>query len=133
MYGGIINVLLGAFNLIPAFPLDGGRIFRAALIRWKKSYDDATRIAARVGIAISYGLIYGCMLLNHNIWLLHKRDLDLADRVVHQQWRAVQTTVTISKQNTITILLNTSRNLDHTDNHFDGQPIYGVVFSIQDY
>ena len=49
------------------------------------------------------------------------------------EWSTVQTTVTISKQDTITILLNTSRNVGHTDNHFDGQPIYGVVFSIQDY
>jgi Zn-dependent protease/predicted transcriptional regulator len=56
-YGAVINALLGGFNLIPAFPLDGGRILRSALIRQKKSYDDATRIAARVGIAISYGFM----------------------------------------------------------------------------
>src|SRR5919197_882298 len=54
LYGAIINALLGAFNLIPAFPLDGGRILRAGLIKWKKDYDTATKIAARVGIAISY-------------------------------------------------------------------------------
>src|ERR671923_1095252 len=57
LYGAIVNVLLGAFNLIPAFPLDGGRILRAGLIRWKKSYNEATRIAAKVGIAISYGFM----------------------------------------------------------------------------
>lgn len=49
------------------------------------------------------------------------------------EWRNVQTTITISKQDTITILLNTSQNVGHTDNHFSGQPIYGAVFSIQDY
>jgi Zn-dependent protease/predicted transcriptional regulator len=76
LYGAIVNVLLGAFNLIPAFPLDGGRILRAGLIRWKKSYNEATRIAARVGIAISYGFMgigFFAMLFGSfisGIWIL---------------------------------------------------------------
>ena len=56
-YGAVANAILGAFNLIPAFPLDGGRILRALLYMWKKNYDDATRVAARVGIGISYGFM----------------------------------------------------------------------------
>lgn len=56
-YGTIANLLLGAFNLIPAFPLDGGRILRAALVRWKKDYIQATKIAVRLGIWISYGFM----------------------------------------------------------------------------
>lgn len=57
LYGAIINTLLGGFNLIPAFPLDGGRILRAGLVRWKRDFDVATRTAAKVGIGISYGFM----------------------------------------------------------------------------
>jgi Zn-dependent protease len=56
-YGALTNTLLGGFNLIPAFPLDGGRILRSALMRWKRDYDQSTRIAVRIGIAISYGFM----------------------------------------------------------------------------
>jgi len=56
-YGALTNTLLGGFNLIPAFPLDGGRILRSALVRWKRKYDQSTKIAVRIGIAISYGFI----------------------------------------------------------------------------
>jgi Zn-dependent protease/CBS domain-containing protein len=48
-YLGMINLLLAIFNLAPAFPLDGGRILRAALWSWKKDLRWATRIASRFG------------------------------------------------------------------------------------
>ena len=53
-YGAIINTMLGGFNLVPAFPLDGGRILRSALLRWKRDFDQSTKIAVRIGTAISY-------------------------------------------------------------------------------
>lgn len=53
-YGMVINIILGGFNLIPAFPMDGGRILRAALLRWKKDFDQATRISVKAGIVMSY-------------------------------------------------------------------------------
>lgn len=48
-YLAFINGLLAVFNLIPAFPLDGGRVFRAVLWRWKHNLRWATRVAARTG------------------------------------------------------------------------------------
>jgi len=48
-YLAFANNLLGGFNLVPAFPLDGGRVLRAALWHWKKDLRRATRLASRVG------------------------------------------------------------------------------------
>ncbi len=44
-----INTAIGVFNLVPGFPLDGGRVLRAALWKWKGSLRSATLIASRVG------------------------------------------------------------------------------------
>lgn len=52
-----INFMLGAFNLIPGFPLDGGHIFRAVVWGFNKDYARSTRIAALSGQIIAYGMI----------------------------------------------------------------------------
>ena len=75
-YGALVNVLLGGINLIPAFPSDGGRILRSALLRSKRDYDKSTKITARIGIAISYGFMgFGFLVMISGsfisgIWLL---------------------------------------------------------------
>ncbi|MDD2316095.1 MAG: site-2 protease family protein [Desulfobacterales bacterium] len=53
-----INGMLAVFNLVPAFPLDGGRILRSVLWGWKKNLRWATRIAAGIGSGFGLVLIF---------------------------------------------------------------------------
>jgi Zn-dependent protease len=54
-----VNLLLLVFNLMPAFPLDGGRILRGALWAWRGDRAAATALAARGGRAFGFLLIIG--------------------------------------------------------------------------
>ena len=56
-----LNLMLAAFNLIPAFPMDGGRILRAALAK-KIGYRKATNIAAALGRIFALIFVYFGML-----------------------------------------------------------------------
>lgn len=54
---GFVNMQLGLFNMIPGFPLDGGRMLRAGLWAWGNDFYRATKQAAGVGLA--FGVMLG--------------------------------------------------------------------------
>jgi Zn-dependent protease len=56
---GYINLMLLVFNMLPALPLDGGRVLRSALWQAKNDFRSATRVAARIGRAFGYLFIAG--------------------------------------------------------------------------
>lgn len=64
---GWLNLLLAAFNLLPALPMDGGRVLRAALARWLPR-TAATRVAASVAKVLAVGLIVAGVL--YDFWFV---------------------------------------------------------------
>ncbi len=59
LYLAFINVLLGVFNLLPGFPLDGGRVFRSIAWARKGNLLEATRLASLAGMVLSFLLMAG--------------------------------------------------------------------------
>ena len=53
----LINVTVALFNLVPAFPLDGGRVLRAALWQLKRDLRGATRVSSRIGRGFGLALM----------------------------------------------------------------------------
>jgi Zn-dependent protease len=56
-YLALVNAVVGVFNLVPGFPLDGGRVLRAALWRARGDLRWATQMAGRAGGAVAFGLM----------------------------------------------------------------------------
>ena len=56
---GQINLNLALFNLLPGFPLDGGRVFRALIWKWTGNFVRATHVAASAGRGVAYLFIIG--------------------------------------------------------------------------
>ena len=71
-----VNLLIGLFNLIPAFPLDGGRVLRSLVWKATQSQERATRVASLTGSVLGFGLIGVGMIaiftnsLVTGIWLM---------------------------------------------------------------
>jgi Zn-dependent protease len=70
-YLGWINWFLAFFNMVPAFPLDGGRVLRSALWAWKKNIQWATRISSAIkALSIMNKTGNQCLVVVENSHLL---------------------------------------------------------------
>ena len=65
----LLNILLGLFNLIPAFPMDGGRVLRAVLAE-RMHYSDATRYAANIGKIFGIAMVIAGFLFPNYFLLI---------------------------------------------------------------
>ena len=116
---GFTNLLLLAFNLLPALPLDGGRMLRAALWQWRGDLRSATRLAAGGGRVLSIAMIVAGLAMTvllgafSGVWLafigwfllqaagaearqvehgglgLRVRDMMVADPVTLEPWQSL--------------------------------------------
>ena len=91
-YLGFINILLAVFNMVPGFPLDGGRVLRAVL--WRRSGDirSATRWASRVGqgfglllVALGVASVLGGNMIGGIWWFLIGLFVNAAAGLSYQQ------------------------------------------------
>lgn len=95
------NLMLGLFNLLPAFPMDGGRVLRGAL-RARKGLLGATRIAARIGRIVAVPMViagfalgsFSLVLVAAFVWLAGRSEERVAamhaEQEVFAPWRVTQ-------------------------------------------
>jgi Zn-dependent protease/predicted transcriptional regulator len=62
-YLATVNIILAIFNMVPAFPLDGGRVLRAIIWKVKGDMQQATKIASSLGSFFGYFLIFNGVFL----------------------------------------------------------------------
>jgi len=91
-YLALLNTLLAGFNLLPAFPLDGGRVLRAALWAWRDNLRWATHIASQIGggfgiVLIILGVLafLGGNLIGGVWWFMIGMFMRMASRMSYQQ------------------------------------------------
>lgn len=93
LWGGVINLVIAGFNLIPALPMDGGRILRALLVR-RFGYVRATDIAVTVArvAAVAFVILgitaqmYQLLILAPFLWLMGTREKLIARMDPDEGW-----------------------------------------------
>ncbi len=108
------NLIMGSFNLLPVFPMDGGRILRA-LLAMRLPYLRATQVASRIGKVLAVAGIIICFYIGHNLTaalfafiffagdneyrsLLRREQQDAQWRVMMEQHRALRSVLPASEE-----------------------------------
>lgn len=140
-YLSYINFILAAFNLIPAFPMDGGRILRSALWKWKGNIRWATRIASTIGSGFGlFLIIVGILdLFRGNpvggLWLfligmfIRSASQMSYQQVLLQKMLEGETVRRFLRENPVTVPSSTSIN-DFVQNYF--YKYYHKMFPVDD-
>lgn len=87
------NLIIGAFNLIPAFPLDGGRVLRSLLQR-NRPLEAATRLASRIGrvvavVLMAVGIFYSLWLLIIGLFIFFGASSEEAATIAHSHMKSL--------------------------------------------
>jgi Zn-dependent protease/CBS domain-containing protein len=139
-YLAFINGTLGLFNLIPGFPLDGGRVFRAIVWGLTKNLRRATLIAANLGRAIAFlFILYGVWQvltghLGNGLWIafigwfLESAAMSQAQQQIFHDLLAGYTVKQAMNRNFATIPAQTTLQ-DLVDRHIlgSGQRVFVVI------
>ena len=65
----LVNIMLALFNILPGFPLDGGRVLRSIAWRRTRSFRKATRVSGNIGEMFGWGIVFlGVFLLFSSLW-----------------------------------------------------------------
>lgn len=137
-----VNIFLVLFNLLPAFPMDGGRVLRA-LLATRLSYARATEIAATVGQAMAlvfgfFGFFHGMpmlILIAFFVWMGASQEAAFAnmrsistglavESAMIRHFRALDQTATLN--DAVEALLDTSQQ-EFPVVEYDGGPVLGVL------
>ena len=111
-YLALLNLLLGVFNLIPGFPLDGGRVLRAILWRATGKYQKATAIAATTG------RFFGFLLIFVGVWQVLAGNFINGLWIAFIGWFLESAAASQLQQEALKSLLGEHRVLDAMNRHF---------------
>jgi Zn-dependent protease len=133
----VINLVLAVFNLLPAFPMDGGRVLRAAL-SLRMDREEATRKAVAVGqslaaVMFAFGLLYNPFLMLIAVFVWFAAAAELSAEIMHSAlFKATAGHSMITRFEALqgsdrlqhAVDLTLSGNQRHFPVHTQGRPLY---------
>jgi Zn-dependent protease/CBS domain-containing protein len=111
-----LNLILALFNLIPGFPLDGGRVFRAIMWRFTGDYHRATVAAATAG------RFFGFLMIFWGVWRAFTGDIGGGIWIAIIGWFLESAAASQAQQESLRMMLSGHRVLDAMQRNFIQAP-----------